>query len=182
MSSLFFHDRPVDSVFELIGSNENSLTFALGWCLREAPALLRTIAAALSIEAPREHESSILLQEYRDAHGFTDVEVRDPKHVAWILEAKVGFDPPGLAQLTKYANRLKLSNDADTKPLLIVLAQSDRNDVVLKRHVPIEVEGVRVAVLSWRRLMICCDEASATASLSGQEALRQFKMFVRKIL
>ena len=182
MTNLFLRDHPVESVFELIGSNENSLTYALGWCLREAPALLGTIAEALGVTPPQADQANVMLQEHRSELGFTDVEVRDPGRVAWIFEAKVGFAPPGLSQLTKYASRLNQRDDLTAQPLMIVLAQSDRNDMVLRRHVPPTVDCVPVIVLSWRQLLACCTAAAGAASSSGREALRQLQLFVRKVL
>ena len=180
--SLFLRNQPVESVFELIGCNENSLTFAVGWCLREAPSLLATISAALGIKAPNLDTTSVILQRHQDGLGYTDVEVRDPGRLAWIFEAKVGFDPPGQPQLTKYASRLNLRDDPHAEPRLIVLAQSDRNEMVLKRQVPAAVDGVPVLVLSWGCLIKCCDEAGRTTNNSGNEALRQLKLFIRKVL
>ena len=69
MPSLFLRNQPVESVFELIGTNENSLTFAVGWCLREAPSLLGAIAAALTIEAPDPETASVILQKHQDTLG-----------------------------------------------------------------------------------------------------------------
>ena len=182
MPTLLLRNRQVDSVFELIGRDENSLTFALGWCLREAPSLLAAIAAALGLANPVEQETSVLLQEFGGKHGFTDVEVRDPGRQFWILEAKVGFLPPGHEQLQKYADRLNVRKDEGAKPVLVVVAQSDRRDVMLQKAGPSAIDGIPVLVLSWGRLLRCCHEAHAQASNSGKRALAQLETFVRKVL
>ena len=182
MPTLLLRNRPVDSVFELIGRNENSLTFALGWCLQEAPTLLSSIATSLGLADPVEQETSVLLQEFGGKHGFTDVEVRDPGRQFWILEAKVGFLPPGRDQLQKYADRLNARKDQGAKPVLVVVAQSDRRDVMLQKSVPLAIAGIPVLVLSWGQLLRCCRQAHAQASNYGKRALAQLEIFVRKVL
>jgi hypothetical protein len=182
MPELLLRNRPVESVFELIGHNENSLTFALGWCLKEAPDLLRTIAGALGADIPSPDRATVLLQEFGGKHGFTDIEVRDPGKAAWIFEAKIGFAPPSADQLQKYADRLKEHKDQAAAPLLVVIAQSDRRDLWLKQSVPNEISGIPLTVLSWGQVLRCCDEAYANASNHVKASLRQLKAFVQKVL
>lgn len=182
MPDLLLRNRKVDSVFELIGGDENSLTFALGWCLQEVPALLRTIAASLGLATPDEQETSVLLQEFGGKHGFTDIEIRDPGRQFWILEAKIGFLPPGQEQLKKYADRLNVRKDQGANPVLIVVAQSDRRDIMLQKAVPSSIDGIPVLVLSWGQLLRCCRQTHPKASNSGKRVLAQLELFIRKVL
>jgi hypothetical protein len=43
MSELLLHKRPVQSVFNLIGENENDITFSIGWALSQSPSLLKNL-------------------------------------------------------------------------------------------------------------------------------------------
>ena len=130
MKPLQLRGKQLDSVFQLIGNDENSLTFALGWCLSRVPTLLDAVAAEIGAAVPGP-DASILLQEHGGNNGITDIEVRDPGKAAWIIEAKTGFEPPGLGQLTKYARTLLDGSNTAAEKLLVVLAQSDRRDLWL---------------------------------------------------
>ena len=102
MTELRLRGRRIDSIFEIVGTDENSLTYALGWCLTRVPALLTEVAAQLRRPAPSVG-ATVHLQTHGAGTGITDVEVRDGTTVAWVFEAKVGFVPPSLTQLTQYA-------------------------------------------------------------------------------
>ena len=173
--------RQLESVFQLIGTDENSLTFALGWCLSRVPTLLDAMAAEIGAAAPGP-DATILLQEHGGKNGITDIEVRDPGKVAWIVEAKIGFEPPSVKQLSKYARSLLDGSDATAEKLLVVLAQSDRLDLWLKTKVPACVEGVPVRVISWGQVKACVDRAYPITDNTGKALLRQLGEFLSEAL
>jgi hypothetical protein len=43
MSELTAHGQNISNCFELLGHDENALTFAVGWTLCESPYLLRLL-------------------------------------------------------------------------------------------------------------------------------------------
>ena len=181
MPGIQLHGRAIESIFELLGSDENSMTYALGWCMAQVTTLMGTVAVELDAEAPGP-ETTVLLQEHDSRTGITDVEVRDPGKIAWIFEAKAGFDPPSVEQLTKYANRLIKLDDAQAAKMLIVLAQSDRRDLWLKMQVPQVVEGMPVRVVSWGQVSKCVDRAYPITDNTGKALLRQFTVFLDRVL
>lgn len=181
MTQIQLHRRSVESVFELIGTNENSLTFAVGWCLSQAPAFLAAIAKHLGC-GPLGQEATILLQEHGGAHGITDIEVIDPGKAAWILEAKVGFAPPRIEQLTKYAERLTATPDPAAAKLLVVIAKSDRRELWLKQLVPQNVLDIPVRVLSWGDIRTAIREATGASSHAEKRLLSQLDRFIAKVL
>ena len=71
MSNIQLRGQPVDSVFELLGRDENSMTFALGWCMGRVPKFLDAIAAELKTEVPGENAKIWLQGARRQArhHG-----------------------------------------------------------------------------------------------------------------
>lgn len=181
MPQIQLHRRPIESVFELIGRNENSLTYAVGWCLAQAPAFLVAVARHLGCE-PLSQEATILLQEHGGARGITDIEIIDPGKAAWILEAKVGFAPPGLEQLTKYAERLSATPDPAAAKLLVVIAKSDRRELWLKQLVPQDVLGIPVRVLSWGDIRKAIRESYGASGHAEKRLLSQLDHFVAKVL
>lgn len=181
MPQIQLHRRPIESVFELIGTNENSLTFAVGWCLSQAPAFLDAVAKHLGSQ-PLSQETTILLQEHGGSSGITDIEIIDPGRAAWIMEAKIGFAPPGLDQLAKYAERLAVAPDAAAAKLLVVIAKSDRRELWLQQFVPHDVGGVPVKVLSWGDIRAAIREALKSSSHDGKRLLSQLDHFIAKVL
>jgi hypothetical protein len=175
------HGRPVESVFELVGSDENAMTYALGWCMAQVRGLISFIAAELDSTHPGS-DPTVFLQEHGGSSGITDVEVYDPGKVAWIFEAKAGFDPPSIEQLEKYASRLLALDDAHAAKMLVVLAQSDRRDLWLKMQVPQSVSGVAVKVMSWGQIRKCADRTYSATDNTGKALLRQFTGFLDKVL
>jgi hypothetical protein len=73
--------RELISVFELIGRDENALTFALDWTLAKVPSLLVELAAPLGTKVPGA-PVSVSLQEHSGKNGITDIELRIPGQLA----------------------------------------------------------------------------------------------------
>jgi hypothetical protein len=181
MPAIQLHGRSIKSVFELLGSDENAMTYALGWCMAHVAGLIELLATEFDADAPGS-DATVLLQEHGGKNGITDIEVYDPGKVAWILEAKAGFSPPSIEQLTKYADRLLALDDTHAAKMLVVLAQSDRRDLWLKMQVPQSVNDVPVRVVSWGQIRKCADKAYAVTDNTGKALLRQFTGFLDRVL
>lgn len=145
------------------------------------PPLMAAVASTLGLEPPSE-DATVLLQQHGGRHGITDIEVRDPGRSVWIFEAKAGFVPPGQDQLMKYAARLNELHEVTPERVLIVLAQSDRRDLWLRRTVPETVMDVPVRVLSWRRVRKCVDVAYLSADNTGKALLKQLSGFLEEVI
>ena len=77
MPELVLHDRPIATVFDLLGQDENDMTASLGWALARNGALLgrfvEHIAPGVSLSEP----PALELQKHDRADGgFTDIEIR----------------------------------------------------------------------------------------------------------
>ena len=140
------------------------------------------MVAELGGAVPLSARASVALQEHKTDGGITDIHLRDPGRLEWILEAKLGFAPPGIDQLTKYARRLLASEDQAASKLLVVLAKSDRRDLWLQLNVPTSVEGVPVKVMSWGQVMDCSEQARQVAGNIGKGLLWQLENFLEGIL
>lgn len=170
---LTLHGRPVTTVFELLGSTENDLTFSLGWALANAPnftaAVLQEVLGNWAGPA-----SSVSLQESGSDRGFTDVEVRSPtSHL--IMEAKRGWNLPGEEQLARYAPRLAKGRGA-----LLVVSECSRRYADL--HLPKSVEGVRVEFRSWRQVTSIVERSIRTSPRREQSVLREVQRYLRGVM
>jgi hypothetical protein len=160
---LLLSGRSVRTVFDLLGVQENDLTYSLGWALSQSPRLVRTllddVASELSVDDIGEHPD-VRLQEYVPGSGFTDVEIRTTTlHV--IIEAKRGWDIPATAQLKKYATSL---TPGLVGGLLILSEGSPAYAAGYPESVPGPDGEVPVLYRSWETTIDLIDGVSSGAS------------------
>lgn len=171
--SLSLHGREMNSVFSLLGSDENDLTAALGWTLAHSPRLLQVLTAELS---PRPTEPTIMIDlEVTDGAARTDLELHGADHGV-IVEAKRGWQLPTVEQLALYASRLK------GIPVAHLLTLSDCSPEWTKLQLPSSVEGITVTHLPWSHVMRHL--ATARRGTGGHERvwLDQLETFLKEAL
>lgn len=184
MGRLSLRGRPAATLFHLASGgrrDENAATAALGWCLASTPRFMEEVASELGATVPGP-AATVSLQGHAGEHGITDVEVADPGRAAWIVEAKLGFGPPGEVQLGKYAARLQARDDAAAVPLLVVVARSDRRELYLRHAVGGSVGGIPVGVLSWGQIRSCASRALAGSDAAGRRSLRDLVTFLGEVV
>jgi hypothetical protein len=121
--SLHAHDRRITSPFGLLGTDENALSFALGYTFQQCPPLLIWFLKQIGIagvSTPLLPSIRIDLQRHRhgdSAEGITDIEIRLPGHFHIIAEAKVGLGVPSIEQCRKYLSRLISLSELGVEPI-----------------------------------------------------------------
>ena len=186
MTQLSVHGQKVDTVFELLGSNENAMTYSLGWALAECDVFSQKLAEMLGLSGGFSDAMHIRLQEFAPQKGFTDIEIIDPGRFHIVIEAKRGFNIPSTDQLEKYADRLLGSPDTKAKKMLLVLAESDRKEQWLARqvreHVQEHVKQVEVKAISWKQFQNMANDCVAKAKKhSEKRLLRQLIGYLKKV-
>ena len=178
---LRLHGEEVDTVFHLLGKNENDMTKSLGWCLSQVPSFLDALGGELGTPDLSTHHAVIRLQEHQLETGITDLEIYAPGYAAWIIEAKRGFTVPSVDQLEKYATRLAQLKDRNAVRGLAVLAASDRNDQWLSQQIQRlsdEIDHIPVYALSWRKVRRMAEEARSDVGRAGKSLLGQFQTYL----
>ena len=105
MSVLKSYGTEVNSVFQLLGYKENSITASISWALCKCPQLLSLLIECIfSIKVDSFEEIEILNQEYNKGKGITDIEIKG-KTFHIIIEAKRGWNLPKKEQLIMYSQR-----------------------------------------------------------------------------
>src|SRR5262249_22290363 len=110
-TTLHAYGRLVTTPFGLLGTDENALSFALGYTFQQCTPLLQWFLRAIGISGVHQsalHKASIDLQQHRSGEpeqGITDIEVHLPGHFHVIIEAKVGLAVPSIEQCRKYLTR-----------------------------------------------------------------------------
>ena len=180
MAELRLHGSTVDTVFDLLGRNENDMTFALGWGLSRHPAILRLlverVAAGTAIEPPVVVE----LQEHDRADGgFTDVELLSNNlHV--IVEAKRGWDPPSQAQLGRYEHRLAEARRPVQR--LVILTQNGAEVVARHRLGPwTPAAPAALEILGWSDVVGIVHSASREGSHAERRLASELAAYLREV-
>ena len=95
------------NVFRLLGADENSATFALGWTLDRSPNLLAGVMTAIFGSTLDSTDAVVALQRHGADRGYTDMEIQSGRAFHVVLEAKRDWELPSEAQLERYAPRLQ---------------------------------------------------------------------------
>lgn len=140
---IYVHGRPLSSIFELLGSTENNITFSVGWALANAPSFLSRFSEGLGISSGAFNE--VRLQEAGKDGGYTDIELLgDNAHA--IVEAKKGWWLPTDLQFERYAPRFALAGRSEH----VFVAMSDCSPTYAGIHLPDRVAGVKLRYFGWR--------------------------------
>jgi hypothetical protein len=163
----------VATVFDLLGSAENDLTYALGWALARSDGLAGALMAEVFPDGPGE-VLAVALQRYGPDGGYTDVEIAATKaHL--ILEAKKGWMVPDDVQLSRYSIRPARITEA----CLLSVSAAARTWAL--RRLPAKVGGVRVEHRSWGDLAHLADSASRSGSHESRRLLREVASYLKGV-
>jgi len=177
VTEIYLHSRPVESVFELLGRKENSITFSVGWALSQSPAfLIRLLNHAIPGITPSDLSGiKITLQEYGNDGGYTDIEIQG-KDFSIIVEAKRGWTLPHPSQLERYKQRLMALHLA--RSAFVVL--SECSERYASAHLPTSMGGIGIHHLSWRQVrQLCC---GPWKSLPERRILKELQSYLGKIV
>lgn len=146
-AALRLHGRPIDSIFELLGTKENDVTYSLGWALAQSPsfrtALLQFVFPGESIEIDQ-----VALQERSGGEGVTDIELSGPTaHL--IVEAKRGWQVPASSQFALYSPRLR--NGERKHRAFIAMSECTPEFACL--HIEKSIDGIPIVHIGWREVV-----------------------------
>ena len=143
--SLLIRSLNPNNVFELMGKDENSATFSIGWVLDRSPWFARMLISEITDKQLKFNDLKIYLQKAGSDKGFTDIELVCDDHLHTIIEAKIGFELPAKGQLMRYRRRFELSS-AKLQKLISVSALPNQ---IAKLRLPDYIDGVPVSHISW---------------------------------
>ncbi len=164
-------------MFDLLGTDENDVTFAIGWTLRESPEFFRLFVAACGGRPLDPAKVLIRLQRYERGDalvGITDIEIVSTEaHL--LVEAKRGWAPPTRDQLEKYLPRLKRSVAADRR--FVVLTRHGASARALVKH------AVGSSIGGFPIVPVGLTEVAAMARKALRvERSQRSRIFVRELL
>ena len=109
---LTLYNRPAQTVFDLLGSKEDDITYSVGWGLAQSEAFARGLLSEVYGDTQQGELTALRLQESEPGTGRTDIEI-ETELLHLIVEAKRGWTLPLPEQLSKYASRLDARDDRE---------------------------------------------------------------------
>jgi len=173
--------RPVESPFDLLGSDEDAITGAIAWTLRQSPALLKALVGSLAGYTGSVDGVQLYFQRSEREKGRTDLEIVVPDEVHLILEAKKGWELPTSRQLELYTQRKSFADSRAKVRMIVTLSQADKRYAGL--FLPSMVSRFPVRHLS--RQDFVGTLARATAATSGhheKQSLRTLAEYLNKTM
>lgn len=176
-STLYIHDDEVNSVFELVGNNENDLSYSLGYTLTKSLLLLKYFIKKI-YKNINFSEAVIKLQQAGEDKGYTDFEITIDNKYLFIIEAKKGWILPEIKQLKRYISRFR--GFEKTKRNLIVL--SDCKKEYFKKSYVASLYGIPVKSLTWEDVINLLNEVYSRVPNKEKVILRQFKEYLEEVV
>lgn len=176
MADLYLRSRKLSSIFELLGTKENNITYSIGWALAHSPSFLAAVLRHIRHDPATSSIEKITLQEHgSDDGGFTDIEVHGD-NIRVILEAKRGWTLPSHGQLSRYASRLRASGVRDG--YLVVMSECTAEYARL--HLMQNVDGYPVHYLGWKDIHRLAD--IRRVSHIEMRLLQQLRLYIERIV
>jgi hypothetical protein len=177
MTKLYLHQKEVKSIFSLLGTKENDITFSLGWCLKSIKPFLKKFIEEITTTKVKLDEVDIFLQEFGEDRGFTDIEIFS-EDLFCIIEAKVGWNLPTKEQLLRYVDRFKEYPNIQHKLLVISECKKSYAKNVLDEY------GIDIPVdfISWRTVHQWTKDSTSKCSYKGKELLRQLDSYFSRVI
>ena len=177
---------PVQSLFRLVGSDEDALTYALGFLLALDYEFCAKIIRRLGI-VPRlslNPDYSVYLQEVTDSKfGRRDIVIEDGG-MRLVLEAKIGKAEPTSEQLLKYASEKKLWKQYEVRGI-VSLTQAELSaatkEKILKQLSEMHICGKKIqfANIQWHEVVELA--FAHRASVDSETSRYLFDEFIRYI-
>lgn len=176
MADIYLHGRQIESIFELLGEDEDDITYSIGWAFANSPAFLNAFIKKAWPKASNTDEAIIRLQEAKRQSGRTDIEIQGNNfHI--IIEAKRGWSLPDERQLSLYAKRLKKDNDQQN----LIVAMSECSQEYASLHLPEQIQNVPVKHFSWKDIALTTKRVR-DASHAEKRLLEQLRTYLRRIV
>jgi hypothetical protein len=181
MTNLYLHGNEVNSVFQLLGENENDISCSVAWALANCPSFLDNFLKSQIRRNCQSNDVVIRLQHSQKAGGITDIEIESPGSFYLIIEAKKGWQLPEKVQLQKYADR-RLFKDSRA-PLKLILALSECGPEYADANLEVsEVSGIPVKPVSWRDIAELADRARSRGSNSEKHVLAELLTYLKGLM
>jgi hypothetical protein len=171
----------VTTMFDLLGHDEDHMTYGLGFVASRSECFLKLLVERLAgASLDRCRDAVIRLQTTtKDGDGRTDVEIEIPtERFAAVLEAKRGSVLPAPAQLRKYIPVLKATK-ARTR-FLVAVTNTPADSV--RRRLGETLDGIPLRHISWREMRKLAEKARDRETHKNKHLLEEFCTYLEGVL
>lgn len=175
MAQLTLYGRPVETVFNLLGSRENDLTFSLGWALANCDTLALAVLKDVHPGGDVGEVQAVRLQEIVVGAGFTDIEI-ESERAAIVLEAKRGWEIPTDEQLQKYLPHLL---QADIGRFLVV---AEASPDFARPKLSLTIGNTEVVYRSWKQIAMLAERCAPEVGHTERRLLRELISYLKGLM
>jgi len=179
MSTLSVYGNEIHNVFELLGENENDITYSTGWVLSKSKVFLESVIKSI-IDRNVDCENCIIrLQEYKEKdRGYTDIEIFVEKELFFIIEAKRGWNLPAKKQLLRYMSRFKEYKSVSNKVIVISECKRKYAENELEKH------GLKIPVtfISWQTILHLTKETRTKVGHYEKNLLDEYHEYLQGVI
>lgn len=181
MPELYLHNRHIESVFQLLGSEENDITRSVAWALAKSPSFLKEFLLRVINWKEGTNNVAIRLQHHEAAGGITDIEIEAPGEFYVIVEAKRGWTLPTREQLEKYVARKSFRESKARLKRLIVLSECSQE--YAEQHLEAkQLKGIPIEPLSYKDVAALVTAARERGSYAEKRLLDELLTYLRGVM
>lgn len=178
MPGLRLHNKPIQTIFQLLGEKQNNITYSVGWALYSSQSFLTEFLKATVGEDETRVAAVLRLQDYRKTSGITDIEIEVRGQYHLVVEAKCGWNLPKIRQLEKYVPRFKRRETKVCK--FIALSECTSN--YASTHLRIsKVRGVPIQTVAWREVAAMAERAIRRGKFEEKHLLRDLLNYLGRV-
>ena len=180
MAELFIYNNPVESVFQLLGTKENDMSYSVGYTLGRSDKFLQNLLKKLGVTTPFDaKKTKIRLQAHEKGRGFTDFEIVREGEFHVIIEAKRGWNFPTKEQLQKYVGRASFKNSSAKYKHVVVLNESI--PAYTQTHFGIsEIDEIPVSVVTWQTIQRLALKSTSRGRVAENHLLRELDIYLER--
>jgi len=153
MTEIYVHGNRIDSIFQLLGEEENDISHSVAWALAKCPTFLVEFLKNVLDKKIKSDEIEIRLQHSETDRGITDVELELINEFFIIVEAKKGWNLPDSAQLKKYAKRKSFKKSVVPIKKIVVLSECS-TDFANYYLDSLNIGDIEVIPISWKSVYL----------------------------
>src|SRR5690606_22006197 len=181
MIDLYIYGRKIDSIFDILGTKENDISYAIALGFSKAPQFLKLYLETIGIKNIKLDSIKIKLQEYEKSKGFTDFEIEQEGEFIVIIESKKGWNYPSKQQLDKYSSRANFLNFTANTKKLIVFTESKNHFTEAHFHIK-KSNSFDVEVTSYSQLWEMAKNAKAKSNNYEKKFLEELIKYLEKLM
>jgi hypothetical protein len=184
MSQLTIYNKPITSIFQLLGEKEDDITYSISYVLANSRSFLTRFLALFEIVPSNFDNVTIVLQEITvdsNKRSRTDIEIREYGVFHIIIEAKRGFQQLPTDQIKRYAQKVNFveSNDVQKRLAFLTDASIEYARAMFDNS---PIEEIPVKIIPYREVNSMLSASLSSSNNAEKHLINQLKTYLEKII